>query len=281
MTDKTKTFIYKIPGKLYKATILKRPSQYCKTPYVADIYIKELNKTAIAHSPSLGCGGLTDKDQTVLVSLLPKTNKKKICEYVIMLACVKEKNKTIYVGTHPKLSETIVHCALKQNKINVLQNCTNLKREQAYLNSRFDFSGNTKNNNEFILEVKSVPLSDYQDITKKERKNKDFGHYDVFNKVAYFPDGYRKNKKELISPRAFKHIQELEKISINTNIKTYLCYVIQRADANRFQTSILDPIYKNAVKKANCNGVNIIALQIKWNSIGEAILVTDNLPISL
>lgn len=56
---------------------------------------------------------------------------------------------------------------------------------------------------------------------------------------------------------------------------------LKREDANRFQTSVLDPIYKEAVKKASNNGVNIIALQIKWNRNGEAYLMNDNLPIHL
>jgi DNA-binding sugar fermentation-stimulating protein len=86
-----------------------------------------------------------------------------------------------------------------------------------------------------------------------------------------------------VSPRALKHIQELEEITTSegNTMLTYLCYVIQREDANRFQTSILDPIYKEAVEKASNNGVNIIALQIKWNNNGEAYLMTDSLPISL
>lgn len=278
--------IYQIPDTLYEAVILKRPSAHCKTPYVADIYIEELDKIAIAHSPSLGCCGLSDKDHKVMVCKIPETKSKKerVCEYVIMLSCIEEKGETIYVGIHPKLSETIVHQVLLQNKIDCIENISNVHREKKFLNSRFDFIGKS-NDNDFILEVKSVPLSDYEDISAKDKK-KNACNYDelsVYNKVAYFPDGYRKNKNQLVSPRALKHIQELEEITLaeDNNISTYLCYVIQREDANRFQTSVLDPIYKEAVKKASDNGVNIVALQIRWTRNGDAYLTTDCLPIAL
>ena len=278
--------IYRIPDTLYEAIILKRPSAHCKTPYVADIYIPELDLTSIAHSPSLGCCGLADKDHKVMVCKIPETKSKKerVCEYVIMLSIIEEKGETIYVGIHPKLSETIVHQILLQNKISFIKNISNVQREKKFLNSRFDFIGKT-DEDDFILEVKSVPLSDYEDISAKERKKNvcNYEELEVNNKVAYFPDGYRKNKNQLVSPRALKHIQELEEITTSegNTMLTYLCYVIQREDANRFQTSILDPIYKEAVEKASNNGVNIIALQIKWNNNGEAYLMTDSLPISL
>lgn len=271
--------IHQIQNKLYDAVVIKRPSASCKTPYVADIYIPELDLTTMAHSPALGCCGLSDKDHKVMV--VEQNNKKTTCSHIIMLSCIEEKNKSIYVGIHPKLAETLVEQALLQNQVSCLSNIKNLQREKKFLNSRFDFMGKTENDDDFILEVKSVPLSDYDDISSQERKTKNYDDYDVYNKVAYFPDGYRKNKGAVVSPRALKHIEELEKIALETKIKTYLCYVVQREDANRFQTSILDPTYKQAVKKASDNGVTIIVLQIKWTKEGEAILITDNLTSSL
>ena len=270
-----KMTLYSIPHKLYKAIIIKRPSATCKTPYVADVYIPELDLHTMAHSPSLGCCGLADKDHEVMVH--EQTNKKTVCKYVIMLSHIYDKNTNIYVGIHPKLAETLVEQALIHSKIPGLENLREIQREKKYLNSRFDFIGINENGDNFILEVKSVPLSDYDDISAKERKNKDYSEYNIYDKVAYFPDGYRKNKGALVSPRALKHIQELEEITKTTNIKTYLCYVVQREDANRFQTSILDPIYKEAVKKASESGVNIITLQMKWDAQGNCDLISNNL----
>ena len=85
-----KMTLYSIPHKLYKAIIVKRPSATCKTPYVADVYIPELDLHTMAHSPSLGCCGLADKDHEVMVH--EQTNKKTVCKYVIMLSHIYEKN---------------------------------------------------------------------------------------------------------------------------------------------------------------------------------------------
>ena len=59
------------------------------------------------------------------------------------------------------------------------------------------------------MEVKNVPLADYEDVTAKERAKMDFSGRDFNSKVAYFPDGYRKKTTDPVSPRALKHIREL------------------------------------------------------------------------
>ena len=151
-------------------------------------------------------------------------------------------------------------------------------------NSRFDVCGIDKNNNDFILEIKSVPLADYVDCISKERNE----HIESINskkwneKIAYFPDGYRKNKNDPISPRALKHIEELEKISLEGKYNCYLLFIVQRTDVNCFQTSNIDPIYKEAVSKASKNGVNITVLQVNWNKEhGKAYFYSNKLPIFL
>jgi len=119
------------------------------------------------------------------------------------------------------------------------------------LNSRFDFMGIDQDNKRFILEVKSVPLCQ--------------------DEVAFFPDGYRKKKTDIISPRALKHIQELQQIKeMHPDYRTILCFVVQRSDATSFRISDNDPIYKDAVKEAITKGVEIIVLQIIWNHYGQA-----------
>ena len=59
-----------------------------------------------------------------------------------------------------------------------------------------------------------------------------------------------------------------------------MCYVIQRTDVDRFQPSILDPEYREAVKKSIEAGVEIITLVVKWTRDGEAHFVRDDLPIT-
>jgi len=134
-----------------------------------------------------------------------------------------------------------------------LKNLKKLEREKKMLNSRFDFMGIDQDNKRFILEVKSVPLCQ--------------------DEVAFFPDGYRKKKTDIISPRALKHIQELQQIKeMNPDYRTILCFVVQRSDATSFRISDNDPIYKDAVKEAITKGVEIIVLQIIWNHYGQAML---------
>ena len=55
----------------------------------------------------------------------------------------------------------------------------------------------------------------------EEIKNKQFNE-----KIAYFPDGYRKNSTDVVSPRALKHIQELEYIAKNGTVRAILCYTM-------------------------------------------------------
>jgi len=149
--------------------------------------------------------------------------------------------------------------------------------------SRFDFSGIDRDGNTFFMEIKNVPLADYVDCEKKERK-KHLEYIESCNtndKISYFPDGYRKNKKDVVSPRALKHIEELEQIVLTTNYRAILCFVIQRTDVKQFQPSNIDKIYKRAVQKAYINGVEIKVIQVEWNKLGEATYIETPLPIVL
>ena len=119
-----------------------------------------------------------------------------------------------------------------------------------HVGSRFDFGGVDKWGHEFLLEVKTVPLA------------MEVGC--VGQKWGYFPDGYRKKKTDTVSPRALKHIQELEWLAVNTGKRCILCYVVQREDVCGFMTFLGDPEYKEAVKKAKLAGVEVIALRIHW-----------------
>ena len=132
------------------------------------------------------------------------------------------------------------------------------------------------------MEIKNVLLADYEDVSSKERKKMNFEGRDFNSKVAYFPDGYRKKTADPVSPRALKHVRELERIHLSDpRIRCILCFVIQRADVDRFTTSVIDPEYKAAVKKAHESGVEIVAMVVKWSRDGCAQFVRDDLPILL
>lgn len=271
--------VYQIEN-IIQGSIIKRPSAFCKTPYVADVLL-ENQEQIFGHSPSLGCCGLADKEATVLLSKVE--SKKTVCSHRVEISVFKEQGQTVYIGINPKLAEYIAYSCLEKNCLPFLKNVQSFKKEVSYLNSRFDFSGIDENGKTFYMEIKNVPLADYVDLPKKERKK----HLDyiqscqINEKISYFPDGYRKNKKEVVSPRALKHITELEQIALNTDYRAILCFVIQRTDVKQFQPSNLDIIYKEAVQRAYINGVEIRVLQVEWSKHGQATYIEKQLPIVL
>jgi len=284
---------------VFTGEIVKRPSKICKTPYVADVLIHadssnnddinidnniDNNIEILGHSPSLGCCGLADKDATVLMTKIDNSkNKKQVCSHRIELAIMNEKEREIIVGINPKLGETIAEEALKQNLILHLTNVKTYQREVKILNSRFDFAGIDETGKPFVLEIKNVPLADYVDVAKKDRnKYNDMIETKQYNeKIAYFPDGYRKNNTDVVSPRALKHIQELQEIAKSGKVRAILCFIVQRNDVKQFQTSNIDLIYKNAVYDAYVDGVEIKTIQVEWNKLGHCHFVRNDLPISL
>lgn len=257
-------------GDLIHGKVINRPSKTCKTPYVADVEIIDENqekKIILAHAPSLGCCGYVDKEQDVY--LVPHENPK-TCSHVIHLAIRNEKDQKYLIGVHPKSAEKIVKLSIENSYIEGLENVQELKAEQCFLNSRFDFCGTDKNGQKFVLEVKNVPCGDYEDIFQKERKKKDYSDRSYNSKIAYFPDGYRKKKADTISPRALKHIQELQKLKQeNDELRTIIVFVIQRNDCEYFQASVIDPIYKQALNEAHDSGVEVIPIQVSWNEDGN------------
>ena len=267
-----------------RGEIVNRPSKKSKTPYVADVRIEMgQDQEILGHSPSLGCCGLADKGAIVLMTKTLGSSKQQVCSYRIDLAIYKEDDNEIIVGINPKMGETIAEEALKQNCIACLQNVKSYTREVKIMNSRFDFAGIDVNGTPFVLEIKNVPLADYVDVPKKDREHclAQLEHKNFHEKIAYFPDGYRKNSTDVVSPRALKHIQELEEIAITGKVRAILCFIVQRNDVKQFQTSNIDLIYKAAVYKASQNGVEIITVQVEWTNQGKCYFVRNDLPIFL
>lgn len=269
--------------------IVKRPSKYIRTPYVADIKIDSKDELVLGHTASLGCCGLSDVGAHVLMIPVPKkknscSSEKLHCEYRVLLSILREKNQEFVIGIYPKLAEELVEVALKNNLLSRLLNIKSYKKETTIcvkdlVDSRFDFTGIDENGIPFIMEVKNVPLADYEDITAKERKKMCYDDRDINSKVAYFPDGYRKKSTDPVSPRALKHINELTLIKSMSKTRCIMCYVIQRTDVDRFQPSIIDPEYRTAFIAAVEAGVEIITLVIQWTREGEAYFIRDDLPI--
>lgn len=279
---------------LIEGQIIKRPSKYIKTPYVADILCDD--KEILGHTASLGCCGLADVNASVLIAISPESKTKTKpknqanlkCSHTVYLSIFRDRDHEQIIGIHPKLAEILTESALNANLLSTLQNIKRYRRETAIyikdkIDSRFDFTGVDQNGIPFIMEVKNVPLADYEDITAKERalRKDEFNDRDFNSKVAYFPDGYRKKTSDPVSPRALKHIRELTLIKKETKTRCIMCYVIQRTDVNRFQPSVIDPEYRSAFKEAMDVGVEIITMVVQWTRDGEAIFIRDDLPITL
>jgi DNA-binding sugar fermentation-stimulating protein len=283
---------------LIEGKIIKRPSKIIKTPYVADVLLETTSEEILGHTPALGCCGLVDVNSFVLMTISkeskskPKNKSNAKCSHTIYLSKQIDNihNRVEIIGVHPKLAENLVENALNNNCLNILQNIKSYQKETTIyirdkVDSRFDFTGIDNDGIPFIMEVKNVPLADYEDVSIKERKKMNFDGRSYNSKVAYFPDGYRKTSKEPISPRALKHIRELTTIKkdsllTNNNIRCIMCYVIQRTDVDRFQVSVIDPEYRKAVKEGIENGVEIIVMVVRWTENGEAYFVRDDLPMT-
>lgn len=274
---------------LIEGEVIKRPSKHIKTPYVADIKICSSSDMILGHTASLGCCGLADVGATILMAPVPKIHKdtdKLHCEYRVYLSVIREKEQEIIVGIYPKLAENLTESALKNNLLSKLLNVKSYRKETkmcvpGLVDSRFDFTGIDENEVPFIMEVKNVPLADYEDVTSKERKKMCFDDRDVNSKVAYFPDGYRKKSTDPVSPRALKHINELALIKSMSKTRCIMCYVIQRTDVDRFQPSVIDPEYREAFKEAVKSGVEIITMVVQWTRDGEAYFIKDDLFINI
>jgi len=286
-------------GPLYQTSIVKRPSLHIKSPYVADISIAGENE--LAHTASLGCNGYVENGATIYVlDTLKKENK---CRYRVCLSQgplrgldqgplrgLDQGPSHVLVGTNPKYAEEMGEQLLVQNKIPILPNIQSYTREltislpEHNLDSRFDFSGIDEHGIPFLMEIKTVPLADYEDIFAKDRAKKLKENPDLYShlawdqKVAYFPDGYRKKMSDPVSPRALKHVQELQRIKQMSRTRCILCFIIQRDDVCCFSPSHVDPEYRAAVMEAMENGVEVVAVVVRWeisseDNVGRAIFV--------
>lgn len=277
---------------LILASVVNRPSKTIKTPYVADILILDeeyalknnlsLTDTYLCHTPALGCGGLVEKSKHIMV--YPNLNPKSSTKFICYLGVYEDVNiGTQFVGVYPTSAEKIVENCLMNDKLNLLKiDKQRLKTQYTIGESRFDFHGFNTLNKEFILEVKSVPIARYIDDYDKNLKKVDYTKFNFNEKIALFPVGFQKKKYDVISERALKHLNHLQQLKQeNSELLTYICYVIQRKDVKEFQASCIDPIYKQALKNASENGVQIITIVVDWNSKGDCIFITDTLKIVL
>lgn len=273
--------------KFKKALVINRPSKKIKSPYLADIKLFDdannlIDIEHLAHSPTLGCNGMIAQNVIVYVTENndSETRKSKYTIFNIQIS-----NPEIIIGVHPMTANAIFENILKNNILGEFKNAKNIKREVTVLNSRIDFYCEIDDKKVF-LEVKNVPIADYVNSpveNKKDKKDKNIVtnsiEYNEYEKIGLFPLGYRKKKDDLISPRAYKHLEDLIEIQKKENHQAYLIYIIQRSDVKYFSPSLIDKIYYDKVYEAIDNGVRVIPLLVEWK--GEKVYfnkIADFLP---
>lgn len=276
------------------ATVINRPSKINKSPYLADIIIDSTGEISIAHSPSLGCGGLICSGVKVyVVPCESKTKDKNVSKYILYHIENKEKiSPTLEIShspicAHPNMANIIVGKMLEKKMIAGLEDLVNIKAESSIeplvkienfnedcileneKTCRFDFSGMLEKpsglSENVLIEVKCVPLADYVDVLPKIRnKTLDSLKPEDRKLKAIFPYGTAR-KYELVSPRALKHIKNLEAYTLTKSYKTFMIYITMRDDVEAIKISELDTEYRKAVFEAQKHGVNLLGYSIRWN----------------
>ena len=85
--------LFKIDN-LMEGQVIKRPSKYIKTPYVADIKCVDTSEQVLGHTASLGCCGLVDVNASILMAVSPVPKTKTVPKNKANLKCT----HTVYLS---------------------------------------------------------------------------------------------------------------------------------------------------------------------------------------
>lgn len=283
MTD----IVFEFSEPLRLAVVTSRPSKVVKSPYVADIMFADDPVVYQAHAPSLGCSGLVDVESNVYVSGKPTT--------VLKPGKVPPKTTftiygtTIYggwrVGVNPmianKVVRRIIECGLTSSAD--FPAGSTIEQEVTVGDSRIDMKVTHADGSISWVEVKNVPLAHYRNMPAG-CKDYRVGAMpamvgdDPRSKIAIFPDGYRKNKTDAISPRATKHLENLmERVAAGDH--AYCIYLCQRTDATRFEPATLDTIYSDTFKRAVAAGVGARCYVVDWSRDFKSLRFLREIPV--
>ncbi|KGM94001.1 XRE family transcriptional regulator [Clostridium novyi A str. 4552] len=208
------------------AKFIKRPNRF-----VAYVYLN--NEEIKVHVPNTGrCREILVPDTKVV--LREGTNPNRKTKYDLIAAYKRDK----LINIDSQIPNAVVEEALKNKKIQPLVKFNNIKREQTFGNSRFDFKLWDDKNNEYYLEVKGVTLED--------------------NGKCMFPDAP--------TERGTKHILELIEIK-ESNMGAGILFLIQLSGAKIFSPhKEMDKKFSDALVLAQKKGVDIFCYDC---SVGE------------
>jgi len=289
MTDK---FVLQVLG-ITEAKIIKRPSGRVNNEALSDIVIFRENKIALAHTPSLGCDGLSEPGSDVFVALCPPeeeelhlTTEGEKFTHTVFLAYYKETvNNVQIMAINYKLAMELMESCIEKNLMIILPPVKQFKRNvpikmEGKIDSEYSFVGICENNTPFVMEMYNVAHAEYNhgqpDAFSHAIKAKryDMTEMDYNTKSAYFPEKNNTNTAEMV-----KKINELATMASESSVLCILAYVVQRTDINKLEISLYNDEYRMAVKNALMRGVRIMPIVISWTSNGVAFFVTDELPI--
>ena len=289
MTDK---FVLQIVG-ITEAKIINRPSIRIEHEALSDIVIFRENKIALAHTPSLGCDGLSECGSDVFVAYCPPeedemhlTTPTDRFTHTVFLAYYKETvNNVQIMAINHKLAMELMESCIEKNLMAILPPVKQLKRNthiklEDKIDSTFSFVGICEDDTQFVMEVYNVPNAEYNHgqpdafLHAIKAGRYDMTEMDYNTKSAYYPEKNNKNTAEMV-----KKIDELTTMASESAVLCILGYVVQRTDINKLELSLYNDDYRLAVKRALVHGVRVMPIVISWTSNGVAFFVTDELPV--
>jgi len=241
--------LHTIPGPLFRATVLKRPSATIKSPYVADIRLDD-GRTGLCHTPGLGCSGLVDVNKIIYVNASKSGSK---TAFTAQLAECTDVEGVYHVGIHPMVSQNAAKNLLQRISADATWSSEVFVDEH----TRIDYAGKLPNGKTIYVEVKTGMVSLECSKPRASRR-------------AIFPDGYRKKITDTVSPRAVKHAETLTEIIKDPKTEmAVLLFLVPRNDCrDGLVINPTDPIYRTAVDKAWRAGVKIRAFSLQYNVDG-------------
>lgn len=297
-TEKLLLFSLADNDELIEAKILSRPSKRNRSPYVADVWLQDEQREAIAHVPNLDMGGKCVPGAVILLRPARDAKGNKVtataqspkygtpkCEFIAQLLYVDEtgltEDKDMYpptwVGAHPSLGERIAETWLRNGLVPGIPPIQDIQTQVSSpcgTDMRCDFLLTHLDGTKRLVEVKTVVDTDYSHTAPPPAsvKCRFLSETSPYTRTAIFPWGNGNQKgpqgEKVVSARAIKHIQELTRIANGHNeYEATVLFVVIRNDAAQFRpnaqacTSLC-----RYLRQAQNAGVQVLAKRVEWGT---------------
>jgi DNA-binding sugar fermentation-stimulating protein len=186
-----------------------------------------------------------------------------------------------FIAINPKIAIELMESIIEKKLMRLLPTVKQFKRNvpmylEGKVDSTFSFGGFCEDGIPFIVEVYNVPFAEYNHGKRTHEKGPGFPAVkNKFNtKTAYFPEKNCPNTQEMI-----QRIKDISMVKRESVTRCILAYIVQRTDVDRFQFSLYDDEYRQAVREAIEVGVQIVPIVISWTREGIALFVTDDMQV--